>query len=437
MSAVVIVGAQWGDEGKGKVVDLYTEHADMVVRYAGGPNAGHTLVVGSEKVVVRLLPSGILRPGTVNVLAQGMVIDAAVLVGEIDALGARGHQGVGERLRVSDRAHLILPYHIVVDTLRETSAREGKAIGTTKKGIGPAYEDKARRTGVRAGDLREPARLAARIEAALEAWAPTLRALGGEVPDARAILAEIAPLAARLVPLLCDASALVDAAVRGGQRVLFEGAQGTLLDLDHGTYPFVTSSSAVAGGAAIGAGIGPNRIDSVIGITKAYATRVGAGPFPTELTDADGQHLRDAGAEFGSVTGRPRRTGWLDLPALRYAARVNGIDGLALTKLDVLTGLRTLRVCVAYDTPSGRTRELPPELFDDPTSVRPVYEEHEGWQEELSGVKTLDDLPATARRYVRRLEEQAGVPIYLVSVGQERRQTVVLHNPFFGRAAAP
>ena len=434
MSCVVIVGAQWGDEGKGKIVDIYTEFADVVVRYAGGPNAGHTLVVGDDKLVVRLLPSGILRPQTRCVLAQGMVIDTEVLLGEVDELIRRGHSDVEKRLSVSDRAHLILPYHILVDTLREASA---SAIGTTKKGIGPAYEDKVRRTGVRAGDLKDRGRLGERIRAALEAWAPTIRALGGEVPAAEAIQSQLEASGKRILPMLANTSALVDAAVRAGKRVMLEGAQGTLLDIDHGTYPFVTSSSAVAGGASIGAGIGPNRISSVLGITKAYATRVGAGPFPTELNDSDGQHLREVGAEFGSVTGRPRRTGWLDLPALRYASSVNGLDGLALTKLDVLTGLSRILVCVAYDTPEGRTQDFPIDYLDVPGAATPVYEELTGWTEKLDSVRVLDELPKAARAYVRFLEEGAKVPVYLVSVGPRRGETIVLHNPFVGRAAAP
>ncbi len=434
MSCVVIVGAQWGDEGKGKIVDIYTEFAEVVVRYAGGPNAGHTLVVGDDKLVVRLLPSGILRPQTRCVLAQGMVIDPEVLLGEVDELIRRGHTEVEKRLCVSDRAHLILPYHVLVDTLRESSAG---AIGTTKKGIGPAYEDKARRTGVRAGDLRDPARLGERVRAALAAWAPTIRHLGGEVPSAEEILKKLEASTKRIVALLANTSQVVDTAVREGKRIMLEGAQGTLLDIDHGTYPFVTSSSAVAGGAAIGVGMGPNRISSVLGITKAYATRVGSGPFPTELNDGDGQHLREVGAEFGSVTGRPRRTGWLDLPALRYAARVNGIDGLALTKLDVLTGLSRILVCVAYDTPEGRTDEFPIDYIDVPGAVTPVYQEMAGWSEKLDGVRVLDELPKAARTYVRFLEEGAKVPVYLVSVGPRRSETIVLHNPFVGRAAAP
>jgi len=436
MSVVAIVGAQWGDEGKGKIVDIYTEFADVVVRYAGGPNAGHTLVVGDEKLVVRLLPSGILRPETLSVLGQGMVVDPEVLLGEIDELVRRGHRDVASRLVLSDRAHLILPYHVLVDTLRETSAA-GRALGTTKKGIGPAYEDKARRTGVRAGDLRHPARLKERVDGALAAWAPTIVALGGTVPDAAGMVSVLETAAKRLLPLLKDTSALVNDAVRAQKRVMLEGAQGTLLDLDHGTYPFVTSSSAVAGGASVGVGIGPNRINTVIGITKAYTTRVGAGPFPTELGNKEGDHLREVGAEFGSVTGRPRRTGWLDLPALRYAARVNGFDGLALTKLDVLTGLSKLKVCVAYDTPDGRVSDLPLDLLDRPELLTPVYTELEGWQEKLEGVRVLDELPSAARAYIRFLETETGAPIFLVSVGPRRAETIVLHNPFVGRAAAP
>ena len=437
MAAVVVVGAQWGDEGKGKIVDLYTELAEVVVRYAGGPNAGHTLVVGDDKVIVRLLPSGILREATRCVLAQGMVIDPAVLLGEIDTLSGRGHKGLEARLAVSDRAHVILPYHVTIDALRESAARADRAIGTTKKGIGPAYEDKARRTGVRAGELADFPRLSARVEAALDAWAPTIRALGGEVPSVASIVEPLRPLADRLVPLLADTSKIVNEAIRQKKNVMFEGAQGTLLDIDHGTYPFVTSSSAVAGGAATGSGIGPQRIDEVIGISKAYTTRVGAGPFPTELDDSAGKHLRDVGAEFGSVTGRPRRTGWLDLPALRYAARVNGLDAIALTKLDVLTGLDRIRVCVAYDTPEGRTRELPIDRLEQAAELRPVYEELEGWKEPLGAVRTLDDVPPAARAYVRFLEEGAETPLYVVSVGPRRRETIVLHDPFVGRAAAP
>ncbi|HYP98761.1 MAG TPA: adenylosuccinate synthase [Polyangiaceae bacterium] len=437
MSSVVIVGAQWGDEGKGKIVDIYMEFADVVVRYAGGPNAGHTLVVGDEKIVVRLLPSGILRERTHCILGQGMVIDTEVLLGEIDELHRRGHANVEQRLSVSDRAHLILPYHVLIDTLREGAAPADKALGTTKKGIGPAYEDKVKRVGVRCGDLRDLKALSARIAYAMEAWAPTVRALGGELPTLSSVMSKLEAHAARIVPMLASTSELVDDAIKSGKRVMLEGAQGTLLDIDHGTYPFVTSSSAGAGGAASGAGIGPNRIGTVLGITKAYTTRVGTGPFPTELDDSDGKHLREVGAEFGSVTGRPRRTGWLDLPALRYASRVNGIDGLALTKLDVLTGMDRIRVCVAYDTPQGRVNSLPIDQLDPPGQIQPVYVEMPGWKERLENVRVLDELPANARAYVRFIEEQAGAPVYLVSVGPRRSETIMLHNPFVGRAAAP
>jgi adenylosuccinate synthase len=437
MSCVVAVGAQWGDEGKGKIVDIYTEFADYVARYAGGANAGHTLVVGDEKVVVRLLPSGILRETTHCVLGQGMVVDPFVLLSEIDTLTQRGRRGLTERLSISDRAHMILPYHMLIDTLRETRAVGDHALGTTKKGIGPSYEDKARRTGVRMGDLRDIGRLRERVAHSLESWAPTIEALGGEVPSAIDVVKPFEAIAERVLPMLTETSKLIDDALRAKKSVLLEGAQGTLLDIDHGTYPFVTSSSPVSGGAPAGIGIGPNRIDTVIGITKAYVTRVGTGPFPTELTNDQGKHLASIGAEFGSVTGRPRRTGWLDLPALRYAIRVNGIDALALTKLDVLTGLEHIDVCVAYDTPSGRSDDFPIDLIDRPGAVTPVYERMQGWTEALNEVKVLDQLPAAARAYLRFLEQGAGVPVFLVSVGPNRRETIVLQNPFTGRAAAP
>ncbi len=429
MSAVVIVGAQWGDEGKGKIVDFYTERADWVVRYGGGPNAGHTLVVGDEKIVVRLLPSGILREGTRCVLGQGMVIDPSVLLAEIDDLTKRGRNGIEQRLLVSDRAHLILPYHITIDCLRESKAAAANAIGTTKKGIGPTYEDKARRTGIRTGDLRDPVRLRERIALAIEAWAPTIVALGGSVPELGSIVEPLLKQAERIVPLLSSVSLIVDKALRDGAHVLFEGAQGTLLDIDHGTYPFVTSSSAVSGGAAIGSGVGPNRLRNIVGITKAYTTRVGAGPFPTELDDASGAHLREVGAEFGSVTGRPRRTGWLDLPALRYAARVDGFDGLAITKLDVLTGLAKIKVCVGYETPSGRTEEFPIDDIEVPGKVTPIFQEMQGWSENIGNARRLESLPGPARAYLNFISEQAGVPLYLVSVGPKRDETVILHNP--------
>jgi adenylosuccinate synthase len=426
MSAVVIVGAQWGDEGKGKIIDIYTECADVVVRFAGGPNAGHTLVVGDEKIVLRLVPSGILRPNARCVMAQGMVVDPAVVVGEIDALEARGYSTKG-RLFMSDLAHLVLPYHRLVDGLRESNAHAAQKIGTTKRGIGPCYEDKAGRRGIRIGDLQDFAALEDKLAFAASVWAPIVRAFGGEMPEVSAMMAELGELAPRILPFVTDTAALVDGAIKRGSRVLFEGAQGTLLDLDHGTYPFVTSSSAVAGGACVGAGVGPTRIKRVIGITKGYATRVGEGPFPTELDNELGERIRVAGGEFGSVTGRPRRTGFLDLPALRYAARVNGLDGLAVTKLDVLSGLDKIGVCVAYDTPEGRTTELPIRHI---AKVRPIYEELAGWDESLTAARSMNELPKAARVYVNFLEAAVGVPVYLVSVGPRRDETIIVKDAF-------
>ncbi len=426
MTAVAIVGAQWGDEGKGKIVDLYTDEAEMVVRYAGGPNAGHTLVVGDEKLVVRLLPSGVLRPNAICVLGQGMVVDPAVLVGEIDALEKRGTRLAG-RLFLSARAHVILSYHPLVDGLREGAAAAGSKIGTTKRGIGPCYEDKAGRRGVRVGDLAVPERLEALASAALAAWAPTIRALGGEVPHVRTVLADLAPLTARLLPLIADTSKLVADAIAADKKVMLEGAQGTLLDLDHGTYPFVTSSTAISGGAAVGAGIGPTRIRRVVGITKGYTTRVGEGPFPTELFDDTGERIRKAGGEFGSVTGRPRRTGWLDLPALRYAARVNGLDGLAVTKLDVLSGLDEVKACVAYALPEGETADFP---IDRLAEAKPIYRSFPGWSEELGRARALDELPETTRAFLDFVSTESGVGVDVVSIGPRRDQTIVLRRPF-------
>ena len=426
-NAIVIVGAQWGDEGKGKVVDLFTEQAQLVVRYAGGANAGHTLYVGNDKVVMRLLPSGILREGIPCVLGQGMVIDPSALVGELGELAARGRHAARD-LIVSDRAHLLFPYHQLIDGLREKAS--GGAIGTTKRGIGPAYEDKVARRGVRLGLLRHESRLRDEVGAALDAWAPTIRALGGEVPTVDAVVEPVLRAGETLLPLLRETSLFVDDALRAGKRALFEGVQGTLLDVDHGTYPFVTSSSAIAGGACTGVGVGPSRIGDVIGITKAYTTRVGGGPFPTELLSDAGERLRQAGGEFGAVTGRPRRTGWLDLPGLRYAARVNGLTGLALTKLDVLSTMSSIDVCVAYETPHGRTPHLPVDSLEDGEAVRPVYQTFEGWNTPIEGARALADLPAAARRYVDFIEESAGVPLSLVSVGPRRNETIVLRSPF-------
>ena len=423
MPAVVIVGAQWGDEGKGKIVDIFTERADMVVRYGGGPNAGHTLVVGDEKTVVRLIPSGVLRKSVSCVLAQGMVIDPTSLISELDDLQKRGVDAES-RLVVSDRAHAILPYHVLVDGLRE----KGKgAIGTTKRGVGPCYEDKVARRGVVLGAFRDPPRLRSLVETALEAWRPTIEALGDKTPAADDVLAKLEPARVRIVKMLQTTQPLVERAVKAGKKVVLEGAQGTLLDIDHGTYPFVTSSNPTAGGACVGSGLGPTRIDDVIGLVKAYTTRVGGGPFPTELDDEIGERIRKVGQEFGSVTGRPRRTGWLDLPAVRYAVAVNGLDGIALTKLDVLTGLDSVSVCVAYDTPSGRTTDFP---IDDLEHAKPVLKTFKGWKEELAAARKMGDLPAAAREYLAFIEAELGCPLVLVSTGPRRDETIVLREPF-------
>jgi adenylosuccinate synthase len=423
MPAVVIVGAQWGDEGKGKIVDIFTENADMVVRYGGGPNAGHTLVVGDDKLVVRLVPSGVLRTDVQCVLGQGMVIDPRSLVSELDDLARRG-VNAASRLVVSDRAHAILPYHVTIDGLRE---RGKGAIGTTRRGVGPCYEDKVARRGIPLGAFRDPSVLRELAARALEHWAPSMTALGEAVPAVDEVLGAIEPARERIVSMLAATQPLVERAIRDKKRVVLEGAQGTLLDIDHGTYPFVTSSTPTAGGACVGAGVGPTRIDEVIGLVKAYTTRVGGGPFPTELHDAVGERIRTIGAEFGSVTGRPRRTGWLDLPALRYAVAVNGLDGLALTKLDVLTGLDEVKVCVAYDTPSGRTTELP---LDDLATATPVLQSFKGWSEELGRARALEELPAAAREYLHVIEEESGAPLVLVSVGSRRDETIMLRQPF-------
>jgi adenylosuccinate synthase len=434
MPNVVVVGAQWGDEGKGKVVDLLTQHAQVVVRFQGGNNAGHTLVVGGEKTILTLIPSGILHAGKTCVIGNGVVLDPSVLVAEIDALRARGVIRSEAQLIVSESAHVIFPWHKHLDVLRE-KARGDTPIGTTGRGIGPAYEDKIARRGIRVRDLLDAAKLARKVEARLSGALDELRLLAGragtEVPplDPAAIAREYAAFGVRLRPHVRDASLYLHGEARSGARILFEGAQGTLLDIDHGTYPFVTSSNCVAGNAAVGSGLGPTQIDRVVGISKAYTTRVGGGPFPTELKDEIGERLRKVGDEFGSVTGRPRRCGWLDGVVLRYAARVNGLSGLALTKLDVLSGLPELKLCTAYSLRGGQTEDFPSDV-DELAEVSPVYETLRGWDERLAGVRSFEELPAAARAYVRRVEEVAGVPVVCVSVGADRGETILLENPF-------
>lgn len=355
-----------------------------------------------------------------------MVLNPSVLIEELDTLTARGVVTSG-RVHISERAHILLPYHVLIDGLREAAASSDSKIGTTKRGIGPCYEDKVARRGLRMGDLRHLDRARTRITDTIAAWAPVIEALGGTAPDPAEIFEPLRAEAARLIPLLGRTSERLEQLVNAGKRVMLEGAQGTLLDIDHGTYPFVTSSSAVAGGACTGAGIGPTRLDRVIGITKAYTTRVGSGPFPTELLGEAGTHLRNKGGEFGSVTGRPRRTGWLDIAALRHARRVNGIDGFALTKVDVLSGMAELKVCIGYDTPAGPTDVLP---IDDLSDAKPRYEVLPGWEEDITGCRDFDALPTNAQNYLRFIEDQTATKLDLVSVGPRRDQTIVLRDAF-------
>ena len=425
MPVAVVVGAQWGDEGKGKVVDLLTENADVVARWGGGANAGHTLVVDGQKYITHLMPSGVLRPQVTCVVGEGMVIDPKVLIEEIRAFKKLGLLADSSKLLVSRRAHMTMPHHRVLDGLREQGPA---AVGSTKRGIGPTYESKAARTGLRIDDLFRPERFAKRLAANLQLLAPVFAEGNAALPATDEVIADYLALGEELAPYVGDASRFLHEQISAGKNVLLEGAQGVLLDIDHGTYPFVTSSSTTAGGACAALGIGPTKISTVIGIVKAYATRVGLGPFPTELKEATGAHLREAGAEFGSTTGRPRRCGWLDIPALRLAIRLSGIESLALTKLDVLSGMPTVKVCVAYKLRGEILDELPvdPEDLDE---VEPVLEEHPGWSE-TSATGGLEGLPVTARKYLDRVSELAGVPLSLVSVGPSRDQTIIKGHPF-------
>lgn len=423
MSALVVVGAQWGDEGKGKVVDLLTADADEVVRFGGGANAGHTLVVDGKKVVFHLVPSAALHTRPRCLLGPGMVIDPKVLVRELEEMRARGLLPEG-RVILSENAHLVLPQHFLVDGLREEGPNP---IGTTKRGIGPCYQDRAARRGLRAVDLAHPATFREKLAANLEGWRPFIEDAGAAMPDADAIAEEYLALAPKLVPWVGDVSEALHEARAAGRRIVLEGAQGTMLDIDHGTYPFVTSSSVTAGGACTGSGLAPTHIDAVIGITKAYTTRVGEGPFPTELHGEAGEALRKAGGEYGATTGRPRRCGWLDLPVLRHAARVNGLTTIALTKLDVLSGHETLEVCVAYEL-DGVRRETPPAFGLE--RVTPIYETVPGWSGDISKARSLEDLPSEARAYVERIEEAIGVPVSILGVGADRNETIVLRDPW-------
>jgi adenylosuccinate synthase len=416
---LAILGAQWGDEGKGKIVDLLTPGFSIVARYQGGHNAGHTVYVGGAKFILRLIPSGILHPGIVCVIGNGVVVDPQALFAEVDELAAHGIAADG-RIVVSDKAHLILPYHRDLDLLSEARRGERK-IGTTSRGIGPAYEDKIARRGVRVGDLADPAALEQTVRDNVTA---RNRLVQDSTMDWRPVYEQLLRHAERLRPWVRDVSLLLAGAMREGRRILFEGAQGTLLDIDHGTYPFVTSSNASIGGVCTGLGIGPRSVGTVLGVVKAYTTRVGEGPMPTELSDSMGQRLRESGNEYGAVTGRPRRCGWFDAVVARYSARINGLDALAITKLDVLDGLEEIPICTAYRCRGTTLAEFPSDVAH-LSACEPVYEMMAGWTTATAGVRRFEELPANARRYVERLEEVSGVRAAIVSTGSDRDDTIV------------
>jgi adenylosuccinate synthase len=430
MSTLVVVGVQWGDEGKGKVVDLLAREADIIARFQGGSNAGHTLVVGGKKTIVRLIPSGVLHAGKICVIGNGMVIDPKTLVEEIDALQQQNCLTDPALLKISETAHLIMPYHKAIDQAREKMRGAGK-IGTTGRGIGPSYEDKMARVGIRFIDLLDEAVFQAKLSENLEEKNSYLRAILKEQELAfQTIFDDYCRLRDRLAPHVTNTSRYLRDAISAGKKVLFEGAQGTQLDIDHGTYPYVTSSNTVAGAVCTGAGIAPQQIHNLIGISKAYTTRVGSGPFPTELFGDTGDQLRQAGGEFGTVTGRPRRCGWFDAVVVRTAARLNGIGSLALTKIDVLSGLDTLRVCTGYSYNGQQYDEVPASAHV-LEGLTPIYEELPGWTEPLTDIRSLDALPANARRYVERIETLIGAPIKMISVGAGREETILIRPTFF------
>ena len=426
---VVVIGTQWGDEGKGKIVDWLTDRTQGVVRFQGGHNAGHTLVIGTKKTVLHLIPSGILRGSVDCFIGNGVVVSPQALVAEMDELEAAGVRGVVARLSVSEACPLILPYHAALDHAREAAKGE-KKIGTTGRGIGPAYEDKVARRAIRLQDLFDAKRFADKLRELLEFHNFVLQNFYKQpAVDYQKTLDETLALAPRLAPLIADVPRALYHANRAGKNLLFEGAQGSLLDIDHGTYPFVTSSNCVAGAAAAGAGIGPMHLHYVLGITKAYSTRVGGGPFPTELSDGVGERLRQRGQEFGATTGRPRRTGWFDAAALKRSIQLNGVSGLCITKLDVLDGVEAVKICVGYKL-EGAFSEILPVGAEELERCHPVYEELPGWLESTVGIKSHDSLPPPARAYLKRIEELAGIPIDLISTGPEREETIVRRHPF-------
>jgi adenylosuccinate synthase len=430
MANVVVVGTQWGDEGKGKVVDIYAEHSDVITRFHGGNNAGHTLVVGGRQTILHLIPSGILHAGKICIIGNGVVVDPQVLIEELDSLREKGLLPGDARLFISETAHVIMPYHRRIDVARE-SHNAGKKIGTTGRGIGPAYEDKIARVGIRVCDLLDDEVFLEKLTRNVAEKNFYLTKLFGEEPiDGEAIRKEYRSYADRIRPYVADCSLLLHHQIAQGKKILFEGAQGSHLDIDHGTFPYVTSSNTVAGNASCGAGVGPHKIGTVVGICKAYTTRVGEGPFLTELKDEIGTRLQQVGQEFGATTGRKRRCGWLDMVLVRHAVRVSGISGIAITKLDVLTGIEKLKICTGYRTENEEFTESVPANIRLLAKCSPVYEELDGWTENIRGAKRIEDLPRNTRRYVERLEDLSGVRNFLISVGPDRDETITLADPY-------
>lgn len=428
-STVAIIGMQWGDEGKGMAVDVFAQKSDVIVRFQGGNNAGHTVVVGKDQTILHLLPSGILRAGKICIIGPGVVIDLAVLASEIDALKQKGRIIKTGELYISDRAHLILPFHKDIDVLREQSKGKNR-IGTTGRGIGPAYEDKASRAGIRVCDLYDNESLSSRLEEIYREKKALIDFYGGKIMPIEKLKNELLAFAEQFKPFVADTSALLFDLIKAGKRVVFEGAQGSMLDLEHGTYPFVTSSTTIAGGIFSGAGINPFLLDKVVGVAKAYTTRVGAGPFPTELSDEIGNYLRERGGEYGATTGRPRRCGWLDAVVLNYAKKLNGISSLIVTKLDVLDGLKKIKICTGYELNGQRIQTIPASLKSY-SSCAPIYEELEGWaNESVRSARSYSELPKNAKRYLERICELVDAELALVSVGPGRDETILIKDPF-------